>query len=519
MSLALTVKQTRRKRPSFSPSKPSKPSLPERAHSESPTKTPPEDFGIKPIFYPETSALDFNEFSLFNPESKSEPIWSEWHGPFVKYVQKHFGVTDLWICQPFIVLRGEDIPDPADRPFTVAGCIAVWRGLDDPIPPFTPGIHGGQIDKDVFVDDDLVDDLEPYSMPRSETLLALLQRNFPDAAAISVINCDIIVEFEEMENDVWAEKLEALPWGFENITHGLQYTNGLLTNAEYKRLKVPRPRILKSAVVDDSDYVSQIGSFNPGAMLTSDQEDAITSGILVRKGTQERLTVAFHCWDKEYEKNPDKLGDPGHFRVKQADSMAGYVAERIGSTDIGLAKLANVAFDNRFLDIDTRAKRLIPWSQVHTKDEFYIDSFATGPQKLMCTGLRVLGPKGEQDFLRDRKENPPDGSYVVMKQGIYATNDPEILGTPKLRAGMCGSALVRSQRRGEKSNCLHDGEICGFMHWADLAMKYSTSATYYCFADPVDPLIDNGWECAQTAEKRAVSPAASPSDQPEKRHK
>lgn len=36
---------------------------------------------------------------------------------------------------------------------------------------------------------------------------------------------------------------------------------------------------------------------------------------------------------------------------------------------------------------------------------------------------------------------------------------------------------------------------------ADFAMKYSTEATFYCFADPVDPLIENGWKCVPVAEK------------------
>lgn len=131
----------------------------------------------------------------------------------------------------------------------------------------------------------------------------------------------------------------------------------------------------------------------------------------------------------------------------------------------------------------------------------YIDSFVTGRQFLSCVGCRVLVRKRGQNFLRDRKEAPADGKYIIIHQGIYATNDPESLGSPKLRSGICETALVRLRRAREKSTCLYDGEICEIMHWPGLAIKYLTEATLYCFADPVDPVIENRWKCAPVAKK------------------
>lgn len=87
-----------------------------------------------------------------------------------------------------------------------------------------------------------------------------------------------------------------------------------------------------------------------------------------------------------------------------------------------------------------------------------------------------------------------------MHQGIYAISNFEILGFPKICAGIRGSARIRVKRPGEKSSCLEDGEICGVMHWADLVMKYSTEVKFDCFADPVGPLIINGWEVVPAGE-------------------
>lgn len=40
----------------------------------------------------------------------------------------------------------------------------------------------------------------------------------------------------------------------------------------------------------------------------------------------------------------------------------------------------------------------------------------------------------------------------------------------------------------------------------DMAMKYSTEAKFYCFADSVDPLIEVWCEIVLTGEKQACSP-------------
>ena len=82
-------------------------------------------------------------------------------------------------------------------------------------------------------------------------------------------------------------------------------------------------------MVDNYNYASSMGGFNLGAMLCSDQEDIISPGILVGKSGEQRPKVAFHCWDRGMGQKPEKPGEQGHFRVKQADAPVSYVTEPI----------------------------------------------------------------------------------------------------------------------------------------------------------------------------------------------
>lgn len=71
------------------------------------------------------------------------------------------------------------------------------------------------------------------------------------------------------------------------------------------------------------------------------------------------------------------------------------------------------------------------------------------------------------------------------------------------------------ERTGEKSSCLDDGEICGTMHWADLAMKYSTEAS----STALLARIEKWWKVVLAVGKRACSLGAGFSDGLSKREK
>lgn len=110
----------------------------------------------------------------------------------------------------------------------------------------------------------------------------------------------------------------------------------------------------------------------------------MSAGVTVRKGPEVCLTVAFHTWEEEYAQDPQSLGaKEGSFELYQADTLAANVVSRVGSSDIGLAKLKDgIRFENTFLKFG------VP--------------------------------------------------YLAVDQGIYATNALEINGEPQIRDGVCG---------------------------------------------------------------------------------
>ena len=94
--------------------------------------------------------------------------------------------------------------------------------------------------------------------------------------------------------------------------------------------------------------------------LSADTGNQISVGILAEKDGEIRLAVAFHRRTDEY-----MLRCLASLEIQITFSqigqyMVGYVAERIGGTDIGLGKLDDgIALSNRFPDIDTSAKTLL----------------------------------------------------------------------------------------------------------------------------------------------------------------
>jgi hypothetical protein len=78
------------------------------------------------------------------------------------------------------------------------------------------------------------------------------------------------VEFPEVDFESWKNKLAELPHSFKNSSVALNYSNGPLTDAEFRRLKTPDPKYLANLQEDDSDYVRSRECFYPGTMLSAD---------------------------------------------------------------------------------------------------------------------------------------------------------------------------------------------------------------------------------------------------------
>lgn len=243
-----------------------------------------------------------------------------------------------------------------------------------------------------------------------------------------------------------------------------------------------------------------------------------TAGILVEKDGVRKLTVAAHAFDEEFKEQGDKLGNEDRFILYQGNHKAqftkvGNVDEVISAngeyTDIALASLAsNINFSNE-LFYSFKDQKIVPQTFLSLNDckfldKFMIESCMTGFQKLVVHGLRFpLEKKGRnpmQDIKTkglspDRLPNPAL-QYLRLTQGMYSTGAIEIPTKPQIRAGVCGSAVIRFQKKGGPVDPT-PGEVAGFMHFSDIEPLYSTEGRLLCYADSCDPLIEQGWTIAK----------------------
>jgi hypothetical protein len=458
------------------------------------------------------AALDFKEFSARDKDGYYDTIKSVYLKALLAYLGKEFQVVQIQQSGLFLILWcQESLPKPSNRPFTIADCIAVWLLDGDDMPPevIPKGFGGGE---PLFIDEDLVDDLQFYKIPKVNTLRSLT-KYFPTAEFISYLNTGIVIELPQIPFPDFLKSLETLPTEFANAYASLQFHNGPMARTELRRLKKPDPKVIQG-VFDDTDYVKEMGYFYPGTMISADAGGSISAGILVEKESEVRLTVAFHCWDEENKDKSKQLGDSRYFKLTQGDinsgTKVGYVSERIGETDIGLAKL-DMPFNNRFLDIDATPKTLLHTDDIKLFDAFAIDSFVTGFQQLRCLGVRFRTEKtGEKELKGDPKNFPTPGQYISFVQGIYATSAPVISTKPQIREGVCGSVLFRISKAKSSSKkspsieqdveVMAEGGIGGFMHWSDLQSK-SQEVNLLCYADAANELFEAGWEVCQIADK------------------
>lgn len=273
----------------------------------------------------------------------------------------HYHVSTLDMSEPYLFFYcGKSLPGLGGRPFTVAGCMAVWllEGDDFPLQLHTAIVSfpGGA---DIHIPDEIVDDLSFYKFPKAQTLLDIGARYFPTATLVSFVNMSLIVEFPEQSHASCRESLANISAGITTSNVSIEYHFGELA---------PRDQALDpgstDGVSDRVDCEAQGSWLWPNTMLTSNTEYSVSAGILVQKNAEKRLTVPFHCSDEEYvnsgsSENSEK---PDHFKCSSnsRNTKIGYLTDRVGNTDIGLAKLLpKITFSNRILGGETTAKTLL----------------------------------------------------------------------------------------------------------------------------------------------------------------
>lgn len=200
--------------------------------------------------------------------------------------------------------------------------------------------------------------------------------------------------------------------------------------------------------------------------------------------------------------------------VFQTKHRVGNVVSRVGLSDIGLAQVDDgVIFSNTFLDIEAQPRRLLASKDIRYRDRFLVDSFVTGGQSLFCLGVRK--PAKRNAAFKAFTASDLSRSYVSFRQGIFATNAAKITGSPKIRDGLCGSALVRLST-GTNQDVLAKGEIGGFMVWSNIRDANDDQGRLMCFYEATDQLIAEGWEVAELNSTKRKSRESEHSEGEEK---
>jgi len=388
---------------------------------------------------------------------------------------------------------------------------------------FMPVIgKSGQMEEEMEIDPSLLVGFEENKMPTDEAIVALATHVFPDCEAITFLMGCLVVELPKSENPVFWARLERLPNSIMHAPFCIRYHNGPVPNSERRRRgQHPKPQLAEDErIADETDYVAKDGKFYPGAMISSSDKHgntytSVSAGVMIRKGNERRLTCPWHCWEDHDKQYPGLLGKDDDeakrvFIVVQGEkgTKVGYVKERVGKTDIALAKLDDgIVFQNTFMDVNATAKRFLHSERVGLWDVFYVDGFSTGKQRLMSLGRRfqVARKRGQPHYHLaapdgdDEAFLPPDDiAYISAKHGVCATGQPILTTKPYIRDSARGAVLLRCRDglkpRDTEATVMARGEICGMFHFADLTARNAAGAgEYVIYADAFDPLIEDGW--------------------------
>ena len=191
-----------------------------------------------------------------------------------------------------LILRCAKIPPVGSRPFLIAGLVAVWLGIDSPMPSNLQIEDLGNGDS-YKINADLTADLRPFRKPRAETLDKVGEALFPNAEHIMFLTNTLIIELPEVGVKDHFARISKLPPFFDNSDLSIRYLNGPMILAPHSRLKTPKPQV-HDADFDDTDYIKKLGAFYPGSMVRSKERNMISEGVAVRKSPEVYLTVAFH---------------------------------------------------------------------------------------------------------------------------------------------------------------------------------------------------------------------------------
>ena len=390
------------------------------------------------------------------------------------------------IIFPWIVLEVEDeLPPPNERPFLIAGLVAVFIVEGEPFPLGLRDIGHAAGGEPAILPQDVKGDLRPYHNASKETVYHLFGM-LPRAEFISVYPRQLLIELEKMPDPEFEKYLADAPRAFGHLVS--KYYNGPLLHTTAARVKDPNPQLDSNSdefVIDDTNYLNPNngGKLRPGCLLECRGnlvdgalvgQCTSNTGIVVTRDGEVRLTCAYHTWDGVSR----KIGHHG-------STLVGSVEVCLGE-DIGLINPV-VPVSNEFLEVQSIAKRLVRSTEIADRDMICVDSCYTGPQYLQYAGSR---------YGKRHPQNPGSSYpnfYVTLDQGIYTSSTPFVPRPRIVRLGMCGTPLLRVGNVMDAS-VVPCGDVVGFFLWFDI--QGYDGASLYCYAQSCDSLINAGWVVA-----------------------
>ena len=414
-------------------------------------------------------------FTLWDFESQEprNPTREESH-----WILETFEAEDLFNNFTFLIVKTKKPPNPV--PLTIGTCPAIFCLPDHSV----KSLRG-----DVYYSNPRLPD--PCSDIRSSLL------GLPTPAEMSEIgnrlssqmNCEelifsshhilvVLVHGDNREYDC-----ASLPGRVANrptsYHHGPDPFFSATRNLARRRILDPRsyldPEELGPMPQDGTNYLVQ-PAFNmicPGVRVSSghSMEDGevtdrlafTTCGIRLRKGTEDRVTVANHGFLHS--------NDVYHPHAGPGGELIGQIVDRYPELDVALVKLnpshlARFKNDNYF---QAEAPKRLVGKHVKVHEWYEVDGMSSGLISLFLEGVRARRPV-----------RPPN--FPAFEHTYWTTNNiHRVFGgiAPMLVDGMCGAPIVETDT----------GAVAGFFHLVQ-GDGWAISAT-------IDDLIAEGWDVVE----------------------
>jgi hypothetical protein len=179
-------------------------------------------------------------------------------------------------------------------PFLVGGKLAVFLGVDEPLPfgcCTALGDPAGTPETGaLYLGGTLQTELQRGEFPSLDSFAQLLDVS-PEAEAISFVHGAFLYEYPEADEETHRLRTLALPLRINNCP--VSTLNGpIMLRKHLRRSLQPMPQTLSDEIWDDSQYEV----LRPGVKLSGIEGELCRTcaGVLVEKGDEVRLTVAEH---------------------------------------------------------------------------------------------------------------------------------------------------------------------------------------------------------------------------------